>query len=391
MWKVRITPTWAVSVFAGAGVGLIAWSGSMIGLLFAPVLALIWRRSGNRSTAFVAALAYYLAAGRGVVHGSGVFFGEVGALLSITAGITLWCGYSVVLASVWALLWGNSYRGLRMLTIVCVISIPPVGIIGGFNPLLAAGAYFPGLGWIGVTLSCAGLCAIASARRELSALPFIGIAILANFLFIDPEPPHWAAVNTSIGSAKDTSAQYDSMIELQQLVLAQSKSSAAGMVFVLPELVGGDWSLNEQRWNHVSAQLKERRQTVLVGVYMPDDVGPFYENTIVSIGHDSGRTVFDRIPVPIAMWEPWNGKGARAHWAEPGVKIIAGKQTATLICYEQLLVWPALLSFSERPEILIGPSNDWWAKDTSIPAIQNEAFRSWGRLFGVPALWASNI
>jgi hypothetical protein len=391
MWKVNMAPVWAVSALAGAGVGLVAWSGSMVGLLIAPALVLIWRRSGNRATAFVAALAYYLAAGRGVVNGAGVFFGELGALPSTAAGLALWFGYSVLLATVWASLWGANHRGLRLLAIMCVISIPPVGIIGGFNPLLASGAYFPGLGWIGLALACAALFSIAAASRGLAALPFAAIAVAANFLYVDPTAPNWTAVNTSLGSAKDISAQYDNMVVLQQLVLARSKAAEPGTVFVLPELVGGDWSLNELRWNTVRAQLQSRRQTVLVGVYIPDDTGPFYENTIASIGHENGITVPERIPVPIAMWKPWSGEGARARWTDPAGRTVAGRRTATLICYEQLLVWPALLSFSDGPEILIGPSNDWWAKRTSIPAIQAESFRSWARLFGVPHVWASNI
>ena len=58
---------------------------------------------------------------------------------------------------------------------------------------------------------------------------------------------------------------------------------------------------------------------------------------------------------------------------------------------EQLLVWPFLSSALEHPTILLTTSNDYWAKGTRIPPIQQSSAASWARLFQLPVLSASNF
>jgi hypothetical protein len=60
------------------------------------------------------------------------------------------------------------------------------------------------------------------------------------------------------------------------------------------------------------------------------------------------------------------------------------------MCYEQLLIWPALTSFKERPTILIGIANNYWAQSTTVSEIQRACLTNWARLFTVPMLWAEN-
>jgi apolipoprotein N-acyltransferase len=62
-----------------------------------------------------------------------------------------------------------------------------------------------------------------------------------------------------------------------------------------------------------------------------------------------------------------------------------------VICYEQLLSWSMLKAVSGTPDVLVGAANGWWAKDTSIPAIQREMMRAYGRLFGVGVVMAGNL
>src|SRR5216684_2663666 len=70
---------------------------------------------------------------------------------------------------------------------------------------------------------------------------------------------------------------------------------------------------------------------------------------------------------------------------------IHNQNAAVLICYEQVLVWPFLSSALEHPTILLTISNDYWAKNTRIPAIQQSSVASWARLFHLPVLSASNF
>ena len=69
---------------------------------------------------------------------------------------------------------------------------------------------------------------------------------------------------------------------------------------------------------------------------------------------------------------------------------IGQTRVASLICYEQLLMWPVILSLVERPDVLIAPANDWWANETNLPEIQRQSVFAWARLFGIPAIWSTN-
>src|SRR5438105_4247405 len=74
----------------------------------------------------------------------------------------------------------------------------------------------------------------------------------------------------------------------------------------------------------------------------------------------------------------------------PGVINIHGQRAAVLICYEQLLTWPVLLSMAQHPTILIVVANDYWATGTPIQRFQFAAVWAWARLFGIPSLSAVN-
>jgi apolipoprotein N-acyltransferase len=69
---------------------------------------------------------------------------------------------------------------------------------------------------------------------------------------------------------------------------------------------------------------------------------------------------------------------------------VQNRRVAILICYEQLLVWPFLSSAAENPTILITAANDYWAKNTPIPQIQEASAAAWARLFRLPVLSAVN-
>jgi hypothetical protein len=79
------------------------------------------------------------------------------------------------------------------------------------------------------------------------------------------------------------------------------------------------------------------------------------------------------------------------YFAGQRCRLVAGRKVAYLICYEQLLVFPVLISLAHSPDVLVGAANDWWARETSIPTIQGQALDAWGRLFGLPVVRATNI
>ncbi len=391
MEKIRIYGRAIASPFAAAMLGVFAWNGHLLALSALPLLALLWRCASSRRHAFTIAGAYYLAAGRGLFHGAGVFFGTSDALPAWAYGALVWIVPSIVLAGVWAGLWGNSHRSLRLLAILFIVSVPPIGVIGWANPVTAAGALFPGTGWFGLVVCIAALAYLAHARRPAISLAGVAlVAVLCNALYHERSNPQWLALDTNLGASHGSDDDYDRLHALLDLVNQSSSDHPNVKVFVLPELVGGDWSMNALWWERTGSALRARGQTVLIGALKPLDRNSHYVNALFSVGADANRAFVDRVPVPYSMWKPWTSGGADAFWLAPGVHDFAGTRIATLICYEQLLIWPVLSSFLQAPTIIVGAANDWWARDTSISRIQMEATKAWGRLFGVPVVWVRN-
>ncbi|MBN3815216.1 conjugal transfer protein TraB [Paraburkholderia sp. Se-20369] len=376
-----------MAALLGAG----AWNGNLLALGALPLLAYLWRGASSRRHAFLIALTYYLAAGRGLFHGAGVFFGDSTALPSWVYGLCIWIIPSIVVASVWAALWGDCNRPIRLLTILLIISVPPIGVIGWANPITAAGALFPGTGWWGLLACFAALASLSYVSRPGVACAVIVLgAAVANTLYHEPTAPQWEALDTQLGASHGSDDDFDRLHTLLDQVEQRATEHPDTKVFVLPELVGGDWSMNALWWERTGSHLSSRGQTVLVGALRPLDRNSHYVNALFSVGADANRTFVDRVPVPYSMWKPWASGGADAYWFASGVHDFAGTRIATLICYEQLLVWPILHSFLHNPQLIVGAANDWWARDTSISRIQHEATAAWGRLFGVPIVWAHN-
>jgi len=74
----------------------------------------------------------------------------------------------------------------------------------------------------------------------------------------------------------------------------------------------------------------------------------------------------------------------------PATIRVKNRRAAVLMCYEQFLVWPALQSLACNPDMLLAPSNLYWAKGTRIPRIQHVAAQNWADLWAIPLYEARN-
>ncbi|MGP8437820.1 nitrilase-related carbon-nitrogen hydrolase [Paraburkholderia fungorum] len=381
----------ATGPLIAALIGVLAWNGVVLGLCALPLFVFLWRCAPSRRWALITAAAYYLAAGRGLLLGAGVFFGDGSALPSWVYGFAIWIVPSVTLAAVWAALWGNNWRPVRLLAALLLVSVPPIGVIGWANPITAAGALFPGTGWWGLAACIVALAHLTHTRRP--AIAFVAIALfaaLANGIYHERTDSRWMAINTNLGASHGSDDDFERLHALLDAVEQRATNNPGVKVFVLPELVGGDWSMNALWWQRTSSKLRARGQTALVGALQPLDRNTHYVNALFTVGADANKTMVDRVPVPYSMWKPWEAGSADTFWSDAGVHQVGGTRIATVICYEQLLVWPVLHSFAHDPQILVGAANDWWARETNISRIQHEATRAWGRLFAVPVVWAKN-
>ena len=334
-------------------------------------------------------VSYYAGATWQVIPGAATFWGHHA---NLTEALSLWAGASLLLGLVWAPLWSKR-RATRLCMVpitIGLLAVPPLGLIGVASPLTAAGALFPGAGWFGFVLTLL-ICGL------LASYPIFGVAVAiifsvpAQVLYHPPEPASdWQAVSTHFGGVGlDTTnalAEYAAAQSIQETAL-----TSPARVVVFPETVVSNWNeATDAFWGGTFESLKREGKTILVGANVSDARSRHYFNSIVIRGANRRRDFLQRIPIPIAMWTPGSDRGVPLQLEAPGTLWLAGRRAAVLICYEQLLIWPAITSFKEHPTLLLGTANDYWADSTTVSQIQRACLTSWARLFHIPMLWAEN-
>lgn len=381
-------PAWPVyaRLVAAAFLGL-AWGNGPAWLLAtAVVMPAVVLNARSRQGAFVHALIYFCLAARGLPSGAATFFGNDGT--AVVVGFSLFLAAVVVNAAVWAAAWGQNRKVLRALAALTVTCLPPVGIIGWSHPLTSAGWLFPGLGLAGVALTAALAALLLANRKRFAGVLMVGAVATNAMATWLPTPNHLEFIgqNTEFGQA-------DKVLHLVAAELEKKLASAtAGQVLVLPESTLG--RLDSARYEFLRTlqnSAKAKGVVVLVGAERADPARTEgYENGLVVLGEAKPRFIVQRVPVPVSMWQPWGNKGAAANLFGNGVELISSTKVATLICYEQLLTLPALMTAAHSPEVLLAPSSAWWAAGTSIPAIQKASALGWARLTHSKAVLAVN-
>ena len=389
---------WPLLVAGGALCGF-AWGHEgftwLIGL--AAVMPLLWHWSPSRRWAGATVLAYYLAGSRGLPFCAGIFFAESAPAWFSWA---LWLAAGAINALPWVLLWSQNPRrqAWTMPVALTLTAFPPLGFIGWTHPLTAAGIVFPGLGFVGLALLVIGLMAVVLSRWPVVAA-VAGVAVVANVCaaqWLKPAPwaATWSAQDTHFARLQ-TDAKPDLLGDGKRVmqILMIAGQVEPGRVVVLPETVlprvGQGNEFAAMMLADVSARLKAKGSTILVGAEVAA-TGRQLQNALVVLG-DAGGPLVQRVPVPIGMWWPWAVESIAADPLGIGIGQVAGRKVAYSICYEQLLVFPLLVSMAHDPDLIVGAANDWWARDTSIPTIQGQTLDLWGRLFDLPVVRATNI
>lgn len=387
-------------VLLGGLVGWLAWGGDVAiwRLSLILVLPLAWGLTKSRWAASLLMASYYCAGARGLPFGSAVFFGDSAP---VWFGWLMWSAACALLTLPYVVLWsaqGNG-RGWRFLMAVCVSAVPPLAIVGWLNPVTVAGVLFPNVGWLGVILTLGLMAALADLRqRRIALLSVIAVAAnaLMSFVVIDA-PAGWRGMNTNFpqlsSAGADDAAQLLAGMRRVEWVKELAKSVPAHAVVVLPETVLGSFDgVAAFALKETEAALRLRGARMLVGAEVLQSNNQ-YKNGVLVLGaaKNEDRFAVQNIPVPVAMWRPWSQDGAVASvFGRENMVLVGGVRAGALVCYEQLLAYSVLWAMSERPDVLLSVSNVWWARDTSIPAIQRQTMSAFGRLFGVSVLVAQN-
>src|SRR6202162_68542 len=374
-----------------------AWSGPLAAIPLSLVAPLLVYRTKSRKHAYVSMFSYYAGASWPLIPGARAFFGVQGTPI---IGLFLCLAAAVLLALPWGLLFTRGRGRAAFCVPLCILltAIPPLGIIGWASPLLSAGVLFPGSKWFGLALITFFLIAFRF-KPALSVVSLALCALVFHFQYTRPQvPAGWEAVNTHYGGTgqgdPDFTTEYNTAQTMQTTIL---ESHATVLLFPEPLLTHWNES-TDAFWGNTLTALASQHRTVLIaaGINPPGTSrNPFaqkrYLNVLLARGEENTALYQERIPVPIAMWRPLTDDGVPLKLFARGTIRIHNQNAAVLICYEQILVWPFLSSALEHPTVLLTTSNDYWAKDTHIPAIQQSSAASWARLFHLPVLSASNF
>jgi hypothetical protein len=411
---------------AAVAFGLAVSTGYPAGIVPAiSIPALIFRQRSRRKASYTALL-YYACAIWPVIPGARNFFGPHVSLLT---AVLLWSIATVSLSCPWAALWSPKRAQMlwRIPIALIIASVPPLGVIGWASPLTAAGLLFPATAWIGL-LACAGCVTALGIFPRVSATSALLLAVSANAIHPHDLPPPlgWKAVNTEFGPVAHSTLTPDTEYHVAEAIQHEALCGDASVI-VFPETVVPYWTdATDQFWRSGLDALRAKRKTILVGALVPrsershaqpfdfsaeiaalksgdislglpppqnqhiPDSGGSYFNVVVVRGAEL-NTFRQRIPVPIAMWNPLSGQGAPINLLGPGILPVRGERAAVLICYEQLLVWPVVSSMVQRATVMVAIANDYWATGTPIPRFQRSAVKAWSRLFAIPYLCAVNL
>lgn len=353
-----------------------------------------------RSTSFLVSLFFYLGLSRGIVPGAYVFFRDG----SLIRALVLWVSSAIGLALPYAILYpapssSKLSRAVRLVLVVLASAVPPLGLIGWGSPLVAAGLFFPAMGWIGLGFLLVLYGFAATWRRFRLVLFFVALALTTILPVVDVAPPaNWIGINTEFGRLASGSADFDEQYQREREVFAEllrkrrnGEFSSADVVLMPETLAGRLHPTTWKRWRDFFANL-DQCKIFIVGGEIPK--GRKYNNVMVAMNDPGGQTAIQRWPVPFSMYRPLSEWGANADIFSLGansVMVFSGQRTGFLICYEQFLTWPFLTLMTFNPEIIAAPSNFWWCRNTTLPAVRNHTLQLLSALFNIPIISAVNI
>jgi hypothetical protein len=302
--------------------------------------------------------------------------------------IAIWIAITALGSLPWILFYHRRFLSLSAIAALLALALPPMGLVTVAHPLIATGLWFPGTRWFGLVLP---IILIAAHRRLETPLVF-AVLILASLAvharFARPiADPHIVAVNTKFGNEPGPGTQAAEHT-LQQTALAHPNA-----LLIFPESVIPDWSAaHDARWASTFIQLNTQHTGILIGTTIPISNTQANRNVLLSRGFTEHLSYVQRVPIPLGMWQLGESRrGFPLSLRFPAAIRVWNHRAGVLLCYEQMAFWSAVETMARSPEMLIAPSNLYWARNTPIPAIQHLAAQDWADLWAIPLYEARNL
>jgi hypothetical protein len=375
------------AVLTAGVIGATAWQGPFWLVATAASVPILAFTQPRRAACFAVMAAYYATASWEMVPVL-----QAGPWLdgSYTLSVFVFTLAILVLTSPWTVLWTAEpkWKPIRTIFALVVSVIPPVGLVGWASPVMAAGVLFPGMKWTGFAISMLIPALLLTPIRITAATALAATSLVANAVYMPAPPiPGWTAVNMPHAQATDEFTQLAQNLN----AISHALPDKPNQVLIYPESTIPRWNKATKLYaDSVARILAQEQRLALVGTTFPIPGSSEQHNGAVLLGTEGYEVKYtQRVPVPMAMWNPFKQDGFRPCLNCPGTVRIANHRAAVLVCYEQLLPWTLLHSTLESPTILLGMSSSEWARQTSIPEAQALCLRTWGRLFRLPVLLAT--
>jgi hypothetical protein len=378
----------AVLFATSAAIGGAGWSGDPALNYLALLFPFVYLHSRRRLDTLCAVF-YYAAATWSVIPGAQGFF-RTGH--NFVLPLAIWAALVALGSAPWLGFYSRRYLPVSAIVALTALALPPLSLVTVAHPLIAAGHWFPGTRWFGL---CMGIILIAAYRRfgaTMTLAVLIAASIATHARFHHPvHDPHIFAVNTNFGG-EPTHDAIDSRLEFEERAIQQIALAHPDTLLVFPESIIPSWNgMHEARWASTFAQLKLQRTGLLIGTTIPITNTEANHNVLLSRGYTERLSYAQRVPVPLGMWHVGDqGNGYPLMLRFPPTIRIWNRRAGILVCYEQLSFWPAIQTLAHNPDMLLAPSNIYWAASTPIPAIQHVAAQDWADLWAIPLYEASN-
>ncbi len=368
------------AIIAGALTGYVAWGHGFVFSILSIALLFAYLRFPRRLPVFLFALSYYLSASRGLLIGTMHYYE------GIKVAFVVWFGAAFLSSLAWFLIWHRQrkVRYLLLPVVLLLISVPPIGYINWVNPLISAGTVFQGVGWYGFGLLLAVVVFVDLLFDENRLVSFGIVSVVLLLAFNMPGPKidnRFASVRSHFDYATGHNDFQSKFFRLEKFVSMANDSNRS--LVVLPENALGIFS----ELDMMVLDGFYHNKTIFAGANIDLPLSKLYANVLMQFKNGRFEVVYwQRVPVPVSMW----GNGARAYLFKNPVVNLEDIRAGVFICYEQLIALTYAQTFLNDPQVLIGVSNLWWAKSTSIESIQLETIQLWSALFGVPYVFSVN-
>ncbi len=317
-------------------------------------------------------------------------------------GFAIWLAQAILYSAPWILFYSKDKHwlnlSLRTLSLLIILTLPPLGYFFWLNPLASSGVLFPGLGWPGLGLTIIFMLLFINIPHSknkiyliIPTMVLLITAILANLIYSPTSPPKdWVAINTKLDGTPANIFQIPAR-ESKLISLAHQALNQNYKVIIFPENIALDWLPGTQfQWQGLNQEANNKNATIVVGA-QEDLQNGSSNNVLILLGQGNGSIYPARQPMPIGLWQPWKSETNNRHWNLPGKFLLQGQETGYLICYEQIVPWPILSLFLQAPypTVIISAANQWFSMPSGYLK-QSNHMKAFARLFGVATMVAVN-